>query len=104
MKEAAEALKKAFELLKKHEHLGLMESHDTMQQIGNLVNMLIVGKEYMKTVYRYLHSLYIRCKKPALAQKYKGKYLESSKNKLKISPCCNCPSLSDSKRRIQDVP
>lgn len=46
MKEAAEALKKAFELLKKHEHLGLMESHDTMQQIGNLANMLIVGKEY----------------------------------------------------------
>ncbi len=152
MKEAAEALKKAFELLKKHEHLGLMESHDTMQQIGNLANMLIVGKEYpqarelltlyesliseyeneecldygfcqtmfgilcyregkateaerhllsaetiisdvmgtdndyMKTVYRYLHSLYIRWKKPALAQKYKGKYLESSKNKLKISP------------------
>ena len=37
-------------------------------------------------VYRYLHSLYIRWKKPALAQKYKGKYLESSKNKLKISP------------------
>lgn len=152
MKEAAEALKKAFELLKKHEHLGLMESHDTMQQIGNLANMLIVGKEYpqarelltlyesliseyeneecldygfcqtmfgilcyregkateaerhllsaetiisdvmgtdndyMKTVYRNLHSLYIRWKKPALAQKYKGKYLESSKNKLKISP------------------
>lgn len=152
MKEAAEALKKAFELLKKHERLGLMESHDTMQQIGNLANMLIVGKEYpqarelltlyesliseyeneecldygfcqtifgilcyregkateaerhllsaetiisdvmgtdndyMKTVYRYLHSLYIRWKKPALAQKYKGKYLESSKNKLKISP------------------
>lgn len=152
MKEAAEALKKAFELLKKHEHLGLMESHDTMQQIENLANMLIVGKEYpqarelltlyesliseyeneecldygfcqtmfgilcyregkateaerhllsaetiisdvmgtdndyMKTVYRYLHSLYIRWKKPALAQKYKGKYLESSKNKLKISP------------------
>ena len=152
MKEAAEALKKAFELLKKHEHLGLMESHDTMQQIGNLANMLIVGKEYpqarelltlyesliseyeneecldygfcqtmfgilcyregkateaerhllsaetiisdvmgtdndyMKTVYRYLHSLYTRWKKPELAQKYKGKYLESSKNKLKISP------------------
>ena len=152
MKEAAEALKKAFEIRKKYEHLGLMESHDTLQQMANLANMLIIGNElaqarellnlyesliseyeneecldygfcqtmfgilcyregkategerhllsaetiiadimgtdndYMKTVYRYLHSLYIRWKKPALAQKYKGKYLESSKNKLKISP------------------
>lgn len=152
IKEATAVLKKAFEIRKKYEHLGLMESHDTLQQIGNLANMLIIGKEYtqargllslyesliseyeneecldygfcqtmfgilcyregkateaerhllsaetiisdvmgtdndyMKTVYRYLHSLYIRWKKPALAQKYKGKYLESSKNKLKISP------------------
>ena len=63
MKEAAEALKKAFELLKKHEHLGLMESHDTMQQIGNLANMLIVGKEYpqareLLTLYESLISEY----------------------------------------------
>lgn len=152
IKEAAEALKKAFEIRKKHEHLGLMESHDTIQQIGNLANMLIVGNElaqarelltlyesliseyenkecldygfcqtmfgilsyregnaveaehhllsaetiisdvmgtdndYMKTVYRYLHSLYARWRKLELAQKYKEKYLEANKNKLKIAP------------------
>ena len=152
IKEAAEALKKAFEIRKKHEHLGLMQSHDTIQQIGNLANMLIVGNElaqarelltlyesliseyenkecldygfcqtmfgilsyregnaveaehhllsaetiisdvmgtdndYMKTVYRYLHSLYARWRKLELAQKYKEKYLEANKNKLKIAP------------------
>lgn len=152
MKEAAEALKKAFEIRKKYEHLGLMESHDTIQQIGNLANMLIIGNElaqarellnlyesliteyendecldygfcqtifgilsyregnaveaehhllsaetiisdvmgtdndYMKTVYRYLHSLYARWRKLELAQKYKEKYLEANKNKLKIAP------------------
>ena len=152
IKEAAESLKKAFEIRKEYEHLGLMESHDTIQQFGNLANMLIVGNElaqarelltlyealiseyentecldygfcqtmfgilcyregkaaeserhllsaetiiadvmgtdndYMKTVYRYLHSLYTRWKKPELAQKYKEKYLEANKNKLKITP------------------
>ena len=152
IKEVAEALKKAFEIRKKHEHLGLMQSHDTIQQIGNLANMLIVGNElaqarelltlyesliseyenkecldygfcqtmfgilsyregnaveaehhllsaetiisdvmgtdndYMKTVYRYLHSLYARWRKLELAQKYKEKYLEANKNKLKIAP------------------
>lgn len=152
MKEAAEALKKAFEIRKKYEHLGLMESHDTLQQMANLANMLIIGNElaqarellnlyesliseyetkecldygfcqtmfgilcyrerkateaerhllsaetiiadvtgtdndYMKTVYRYLHSLYVRWRKPELAQKYKEKYLEANKNKLKIAP------------------
>lgn len=152
MKEAAEALKKAFEIRKKYEHLGLMESHDTLQQMANLANMLIIGNElaqarelltlyesliseyeneecldygfcqtmfgilcyregkateaehhllsaeaiisavmgtdndYMKTVYRYLYSLYTRWKKPELAQKYKEKYLEANKNKLKIAP------------------
>lgn len=151
MKEAAEALKKAFEIRKKYEHLGLMESHDTLQQMANLANMLIIGNElaqarellmlyesliseyeneegldygfcqtmfgilcyregkateaerhllsaetiiadvmgtdndYMKTVYRYLYSLYTRWRKPELAQKYKEKYLEANKNKLKIS-------------------
>lgn len=151
-KEAAEALKKAFEIRKKYEHLGLMESHDTLQQMANLANMLIIGNElsqarellslydaliseyeskecldygfcqtmfgilcyregkateaerhllsaemiiadvmgtdndYMKTVYRYLYSLYTRWKKPELAQKYKEKYLDANKNKLKIAP------------------
>lgn len=152
IKEAAEALKKAFEIRKKYEHLGLMESHDTLQQMANLANMLIIGNElsqarellslydaliseyeskkcldygfcqtmfgilcyregkateaechllsaemiianvmgtdneYMKTVYRYLYSLYTRWKNPELAQKYKEKYLEANKNKLKIAP------------------
>ena len=35
MKEATEALKKAFEIRKKYEYLGLMESHDTLQQMAN---------------------------------------------------------------------
>lgn len=42
--------------------------------------------DYMKTVYRYLHSLYTRWKKPELAQKYKEKYLEINQHNLKISP------------------
>ena len=42
--------------------------------------------DYIKTVYRYLHSLYARWRKPELAQKYKEKYLEANKNKLKIAP------------------
>ena len=54
--EAATTLKKAFEIRKKHERLGLMESHDTLQQIGNLANMLIIGKEYKQA--RELLSLY----------------------------------------------
>ena len=139
--EAMEELKKAFEIRKKYANLGLMESHDTLQQIANLANMLIIGNElaqarellslyeslvseyestdcldygfcqtmfgilccregkateaerhllsaetiiadvmgtdndYMKTVYRYLHSLYARWKKPELAEKYKQKLL-----------------------------
>lgn len=151
MKEAAEALKKAFEIRKKYEHLGLMESHDTIQQIGNLANMLIIGNElaqaqellnlyesliteyendecldygfcqtmfgilcyregkateaechllsaetiiadvmgsdndYIKTVYRYLYSLYTRWKKPELAQKYREKLIEVNRNRLKIT-------------------
>ena len=56
MTEAAEALKKAFEIRKKYEHLGLMESHDTIQQIGNLANMLIIGNELAQA--RELLSLY----------------------------------------------
>ena len=32
--------------------------------------------DYMKTVYRYLHALYTRWRKPELAQKYKDKLLQ----------------------------
>ena len=56
MKEAAEALKKAFEIRKKYEHLGLMESHDTLQQMANLANMLIIGNELAQA--RELLNLY----------------------------------------------
>ena len=56
IKEATEALKKAFEIRKKYEHLGLMESHDTLQQIANLANMLIIGNELAQA--RELLSLY----------------------------------------------
>ena len=151
MTEAAEALKKAFEIRKKYEHLGLMESHDTLQQMANLANMLIIGNalaqarellnlyetliseyeneecldygfcqtmfgilcyregkateaerhllsaetiiadvigtdnDYMKTVYRYLFSLYTRWKKPGLAQKYSEKLVEINRNIPKIT-------------------
>ena len=150
--EATEALKKAFEIRKKYKHLGIIESHDTLQQMANLVNMLIINGElsqarelltlyenliseyeskdcldyglcqttfgilciqerkpleaerhflyaeriisnilgtdndYIKTVYRYLYSLYARWQKPELAQKYKEKLLEINLHKLKISP------------------
>lgn len=56
MKEATEALKKAFEIRKKYEHLGLMESHDTLQQMANLANMLIIGNELAQA--RELLNLY----------------------------------------------
>lgn len=152
IKEAAEALKKAFEIRKKYEHLGLMESHDTLQQMANLANMLIIGNElaqarellnlyesviseyeneecldygfcqtmfgilyyregkadeaerhllsaetviadvmgtnndYMKTVCRYLYSLYTRWKKPELARNYREKLVEINRgNRLKIT-------------------
>ncbi len=150
--EALQALKKAFEIRTKYAHLGLLESHDTLQQLSNLANMLIIGNElqqarellslyeslileyenaecldygfcqtmygilylqeknpvkaeqyflsaesiittvmgtdndYIKTVYRYLHSLYSRWRKPELAQKYKDKLLETNRHNLKISP------------------
>lgn len=139
--EALQALKKAFEIRAKYAHLGLLESHDTLQQLSNLAIMLIMGNElqqarellslyeslileyenaecldygfcqtmygilylqekdpvkaeqhflsaesiitavmgtdndYIRTVYRYLHSLYLRWRKPELAQKYREKLL-----------------------------
>ena len=150
--EATEALKKAFEIRKQYAHLGILESHDTLQQMANLANVLIISNElsqarellslyeslileyedtecldygfcqtmfgilsiqekkpieaerhflsaesiitnvmgtdndYINTVYRYLHALYTRWRKPELAQKYKEKLLEIDFHKLKISP------------------
>lgn len=145
--EATEALKKAFEIRKQYAHLGILESHDTLQQMANLANVLIISNElsqarellslyeslileyedsecldygvcqtmfgilsiqekkpmeaerhflsaesiitnvmgtdndYIKTVYRYLHALYTRWRKPELAQKYKEKLLEINSHK-----------------------
>lgn len=45
-KEAADALRMAFQIRTEYAHLGLIESHDTLQQIMNLVNMLLLGKEW----------------------------------------------------------
>ena len=44
--EAATALKKALSIRSQHNELGLMESHDLLQQLINLTNMLILGKDY----------------------------------------------------------
>ena len=51
-----------------------------------ITKVMGTDNDYMKTVYRYLHSPYTRWKKPDLTQKYKEKYLETNKNKLIISP------------------
>lgn len=140
-KETAEALKTAINIRREYAHLGLIESHDMLQQMLNLSNMLVLSKEndlalqvlstyealilehegshsfdygicelmhgvialsdnnakeaekhllsaesiigdvmgcdndYMKSVYRYLHNLYTRWKKPELALEYRNKYL-----------------------------
>lgn len=42
--------------------------------------------DYLKTVYQYLYTLYIRWRKPEFAEKYKEKYLRLSRNKLKSAP------------------
>ena len=55
-KEAAEALRTAFQIRTEYAHLGLIESHDTLQQIMNLVNMLLLGKEWEQA--RQILSLY----------------------------------------------
>ncbi len=55
-KEAAEALRMAFQIRTEYAHLGLIESHDTLQQIMNLVNMLLLGKEWEQA--RQILSLY----------------------------------------------
>lgn len=45
-KEAAQALRTAFDIRMEYAHLGLLESHDTLQQMMNLANMLLLGKEW----------------------------------------------------------
>ena len=44
--DAATALKKALSIRSQHSELGLMESHDLLQQLINLTNMLILAKDY----------------------------------------------------------
>lgn len=44
--DAASALKKAISIRSQHSELGLMESHDLLQQLINLSNMLILSKDY----------------------------------------------------------
>ena len=44
--DAATALEKAISIRSQHNELGLMESHDLLQQLINLTNMLILAKDY----------------------------------------------------------
>ena len=55
-KEAAEALRMAFQIRMEYAHLGLIESHDTLQQIMNLTNMLLLAKKREQA--RQILSLY----------------------------------------------
>lgn len=43
--EAATALRTAFDIRMEYVHLGLMESHDSLQQMMNLINMLLLAKD-----------------------------------------------------------
>ena len=43
--EAAKALRTAFDIRMKYAHLGLAESHDSLQQMMNLINMLLLAKD-----------------------------------------------------------
>ena len=42
--EAAKALRTAFDIRMEYAHLGLTESHDSLQQMMNLINMLLLAK------------------------------------------------------------
>ena len=44
--DAATALEKAISIRSQHNELGLMKSHDLLQQLINLTNMLILAKDY----------------------------------------------------------
>lgn len=43
--EAAKALRTAFDIRMEYVHLGLNESHDSLQQMMNLINMLLLAKD-----------------------------------------------------------
>ena len=43
--EAARALRTAFDIRMEYAHMGLAESHDSLQQIMNLINMLLLAKD-----------------------------------------------------------
>ena len=43
--EAAKALRTAFDIRMEYVHLGLTESHDSLQQMMNLINMLLLAKD-----------------------------------------------------------
>lgn len=43
--EAAKALRTAFDIRIEYAHLGLTESHDSLQQMMNLINMLLLAKD-----------------------------------------------------------
>lgn len=43
--EAAKALRTAFNIRMEYAHLGLTESHDSLQQMMNLINMLLLAKD-----------------------------------------------------------
>ena len=43
--EAARALRTAFDIRMEYAHLGLTESHDSLQQMMNLINMLLLAKD-----------------------------------------------------------
>ena len=45
-KDAVTTLKAAFEVRQKYADYGLLETHDTLQQMMNLVNMLILSKDF----------------------------------------------------------
>ena len=43
--DAAKALRTAFDIRMEYVHLGLTESHDSLQQMMNLINMLLLAKD-----------------------------------------------------------
>ena len=47
--EAAKALRTAFDIRIEYAHLGLTESHDSLQQMMNLINMLLLAKDVDNT-------------------------------------------------------